>query len=82
MAIGSVQVAEISLENRLAAQKELVARIISEGKDATEANAQLYELSKALAEIQHELSTKVSTRLPAPSTPPPTKVDDRLSATA
>jgi hypothetical protein len=61
MAIGSVQVAETSLENRLAAQKELVARIISEGKDATEANAQLYELSKALA----ELSTKVSTRLPA-----------------
>ena len=61
MAIGSVQVAEISLENRLAAQKELVARIISEGKDATEANAQLYELSKALAEIQHELSTKSTT---------------------
>ena len=66
MAIGSVQVAEISLENRLAAQKELVARIISEGKDATEGSAQLFELSKALAEIQHELSTKVSTRLPAP----------------
>ena len=42
MAIGSVQVAETSLENRLAAQKELVARIISEGKDATEANAKLY----------------------------------------
>ncbi len=74
MAIGSVQVAEISLENRLAAQKELVARIISEGKDATEANAQLYELSKALAEVQHEPCTKASTRLPAPpSTPPPTR---------
>ena len=68
MAIGSVQVAEISLENRLAAQKELVARIISEGKDATEANAQLYELSKALAEIRHELSTN-PTATAAPGTP-------------
>ena len=68
MAIGSVQVAETSLENRLAAQKELVARIISEGKDATEANTQLYELSKALAEIRHELSSN-PTATGAPGTP-------------
>ena len=68
MAFGSVQVAELRLENRLAAQKELVARIISEGKDATEANTQLYELGKALAEIRHELSTN-PTATAAPGTP-------------
>ena len=61
MAIGSEQLDEASLEARLAAQKQLVARLISEGKDATEANRKLYELSKALAEIQHELSTNPTT---------------------
>ena len=61
MAIGSEQVDDASLEKRLAAQKQLVARLISEGKDATEANRKLYELSKALAEIQHELSTNPTT---------------------
>ena len=50
MAIGIQQPDEASLEKRFIAQKRLVARLISEGKDATEANAQLYELSKALAE--------------------------------
>ena len=57
MAIGSEQLDEASLKMRLAAQKQLVARLVSEGKDATEANTQLYELSKALAEIRHELRT-------------------------
>jgi hypothetical protein len=65
MAIGYEQLHEASLEVRLAAQKQLVARLISEGKDATEANTQLYELSKALAEIRHELSTNPT----APGTP-------------
>ena len=67
MAIGSEQLDEASLEARLA-QKQLVARLISEGKDATEANTQLYELSKALAEIRHELSSN-PTATGAPGTP-------------
>jgi len=45
------QLDEASLAKRLAAQKELVARLISEGKDASAANASLYDLSKALSEI-------------------------------
>ena len=45
------QLDEASLAKRLEAQKEFVARLISEGKDATAANAALYELSKALSEI-------------------------------
>ena len=68
MAIGSERLDEASLEVRLAAQKQLVARLISEGKDATEANTQLYELSKALAEIRRELSTN-PTATGAPGTP-------------
>ena len=61
VAIRSEQLDEASLEVSLAAQKVLVAQLISEAKDATEANAKLYELSKALAEIRHELSTDPST---------------------
>ena len=61
MAIRYEQLDVASLEVRLAAQKQLVARLISEGKDATEANTQLYELSKALAQIRHELSTNPTT---------------------
>jgi hypothetical protein len=52
----SEQLHEASLEKRLEAQKQLVARLISEGKDAIEANGKLYELSNALAEIPRELS--------------------------
>jgi hypothetical protein len=70
MAIGSEQLDEASLKMRLAAQKQLVARLVSEGKDATEANTQLYELSKALAEIRHELRTN-PTATGAPGTPRP-----------
>ena len=68
MAIGSERLDEASLEARLAAQKQLVARLVSEGKDATEANTQLYELSKTLAKIRHELSTN-PTATGAPGTP-------------
>jgi hypothetical protein len=46
------QLDEASLEKRLEAQKELVARLISEGRDAVEANRRLYELSKVLDEIK------------------------------
>ena len=48
------QLDEASLAKRLEAQKEFVARLISEGKDATAANAALYELSKALSEIRRK----------------------------
>ena len=46
----AVQLDEASLAQRLEAQKEFVARLISEGKDASSANALLYELSKAQSE--------------------------------
>ena len=48
------QLDEASLAKRLEAQKEFVARLISEGKDASDANATLYELSKALSEIRRK----------------------------
>jgi hypothetical protein len=48
MPIAAEQPEEPSLSERLETQKELVARLISEGKDATEANATLYELGKLL----------------------------------
>jgi hypothetical protein len=49
MAIADTQTDEASLAQRLEIQKRLVDRLIREGKDATEANAKLYELSKALS---------------------------------
>ena len=52
------QLDEASLAKRLEAQKEFVARLISEGKDASAANAALYELSKALSEMRR--TTKAS----------------------
>ncbi len=54
MATSPEQVDEASLAKRLEAQKLLVARLVSEGKDATEANAALYELSKALSELRRK----------------------------
>ena len=48
------QLDEASLAKRLEAQKEFVARLISEGKDASAANATLYELSKVLSEIRRK----------------------------
>jgi hypothetical protein len=51
------QLDEASLAKRLEAQKELVARLISEGKDASAANATLYELSKAVSEIRRKTNT-------------------------
>ena len=61
MTIAAEQFDEASLARRLEAQKELVARLISEGKDATAANGSLYELSIALAQIRRDASS--------PSTP-------------
>ena len=46
----SEQLDDANLAARLEAQKLVVARLVSEGKDASEANAALYELSKALDE--------------------------------
>jgi hypothetical protein len=60
MATWSEQLHETSLDQCLEKQKQLVARLVSEGKDAIAANAKLYELSKALAEIRHELTTNPS----------------------
>lgn len=44
------QLDDANLAARLEAQKLVVARLVSEGKDASDANATLYELSKALDE--------------------------------
>jgi hypothetical protein len=60
MATWSEQLHETSLDQRLEKQKQLVARLVSEGKDPIDANAKLYELSKSLAEIRHELTTNPS----------------------
>lgn len=46
--VGRDELDEASLQKRLEAQKLLVARLVAEGKDATNANATLYELGKAL----------------------------------
>ena len=50
MAATPEQLDVASLAARLEAQKLVVARLVSEGKDASDANAKLYELSKALDE--------------------------------
>ena len=42
------------LQERLREQKLLVGRLVSEGKDASEANAKLYDLSKASSEIRRK----------------------------
>ena len=54
MATTPEQLDEASLARRLEAQKLVVARLVSEGKDASAANATLYELSKALSEIRRK----------------------------
>jgi hypothetical protein len=41
-----VDLDEASLQKRIEEQKLLVDRLVSEGKDASEANAKLYDLSK------------------------------------
>ena len=46
MAIAPEQLDEASVARRLQEQKDLVDRLIREGKDATEANAKLYEFGK------------------------------------
>ena len=43
-----------SLAKRLEEQKQLVARLVSEGKDASDANATLYALGKALEDIRRK----------------------------
>jgi hypothetical protein len=50
----SEQLDEPSLEKLLEAQTQLVARLVSEGKDTAEANARLYELSTTLAAIRRK----------------------------
>ena len=45
---------EASLANRLEEQKQLVARLVSEGKNASDANATLYALGKALEDIRRK----------------------------
>jgi hypothetical protein len=54
MATTPDQLDEASLVKRLEAQKLLVARLVSEGKDASAANAKLYNLSNALSEIRRK----------------------------
>ena len=61
MAITPEQLDEASLAKRLEEQKLLVARLVSEGKDASAANATLYELSKTLSEIQRKTATSSTT---------------------
>jgi hypothetical protein len=53
---------EANLQKRLEEQKRLVARLVSEGKDATDANARLYDLSKALSETRNK--TRASSTAP------------------
>jgi hypothetical protein len=48
MSLITQQADEKDLEKRIQRQKALVARFVSEGKSAIEANAELYELSNAL----------------------------------
>jgi len=48
------ELAEASLQKRLQTQKLLVERLVSEGKDASDANATLYELSKALHDLRRK----------------------------
>jgi len=54
---------EKDLERRIQRQKTLVARLVSEGKSAIEANAELYELSNALCSL-HETQRQLSGRSP------------------
>ena len=56
------QLDEASLAKRLETQKLLVARLVSEGKDATEANAALYELSKALSEFRRKTNASITAK--------------------
>ena len=54
MATTLEQLDEASLAKRLEEQKQLVARLVSEGKDASDANAALYKLGKALEDIRRK----------------------------
>ena len=54
MATTLEQVDEASLAKRLEEQKQLVARLVSEGKDASDANVTLYALGKALEDIRRK----------------------------
>lgn len=61
-ALSAEDLDEASLQKRLEEQKLLVGRLVSEGKDASEANAKLYDLSKALSEIRRKNNTSPATR--------------------
>ena len=51
-ALGAGNLDEASLQTRVEEQKLFVARLVSEGKDASGANAILYELCKTLSDIR------------------------------
>ena len=54
MATTLEQLDEASIAKRFEAQKLVVARLVSEGKNARDANATLYALSKALEDIRRK----------------------------
>ena len=54
MATTLEQLDEASLAKRLEEQKQLVACLVSEGKDASDANVTLYALGKALEDIRRK----------------------------
>ena len=61
-ALSAEDLDEASLQKLLEEQKLLVGRLVSEGKDASEANAKLYDLSKALSKIQRKNNTSSATK--------------------
>jgi hypothetical protein len=52
MSLITEQTDEKDLSRRIQRQKALVARLVSEGKSAIEANAELYKLSNALCSMR------------------------------
>ena len=61
-ALSTADLDEASLQKRLEEQKLLVDRLVSEGKDASDANAKLYDLSKALSKIRRKNNTSPATQ--------------------
>lgn len=61
-ALGAEDLDVASLQQRIEEQKLFVARLVREGKDASGANAMLYELSKALSEIRCKTDASTTTK--------------------
>jgi len=59
------QLDEAALQKRLEEQKRVVARLVSEGKSAVEANAVLYQLSDALCAMRERRRTPAHSSQPA-----------------